>query len=529
MTTEPDTLPGAEHGGRGPARRDGSAPPRPPRVGQAGGAQAGGSDVAARALPGARLRHVLTTAALAPVAVTGVVLLSSLVFLGLFVRPVADDYCFTGRVRDDGVWGFVLSFWKYDNGRIGDSLLLAPFYLDAGLGLRVFPALLVGLALLTQGVALRALLPRLGVHVEPGVLWGTTAVLSAVSLSALDNPYQSVLWAPGAMTHSVPPLLATALVAGVLGRPTLSRRAAVGALALGGFLLALVNEVVALGGIAAAGTMLLLQVGVLRRLDGLSLRITGLAAGSTVGLATVLSSPGARRRQGTTGRGERLTLPVLQDVVAQTAELIWSLVTRPAVWGVVLVGLVVAQVADVVVPPPADRRRSVLVLLLPAAVALATCAATVVALRLGYGPNGYRTARAYGTFFFTACLAALAYGLLLGGVLRDAVARRAAARSRPALTAVVAIAAAVDALLLTVPLVGGLAGLGEPVVLRADRWDRDDARVRQDLAAGVAEPQVAALPIGGLSQPFSRPERRDWVRDCVELYYAVPRVVPLSD
>ena len=449
----------------------------------------------------------------------GAGVLAVLAYLGMLVRPVADDYCFAERVRDWGAAEFATTFYTRESGRALSGLLLAPFYLDPLPGLQIFPAVLIALAAASTAVVLRTLLPTYGARASAFVVLSATAAVAAVVLAGIANPYQSVLWTPGAVTHTVPALLAAAL----LTTAVRLRSTRVGcALAVAGtFVLGLGSEVLSLVVLAGTAAALLLRTALLRRVDGLALRLLAAAGGAGAALVAVLLSPASRRRQEARDSAEQIGTAALGDVVRQTAELVGTWLTSPGLLALVLVGLVVALSSGRAPAAPGGRRQRVLLAVLPGLLALAACAATVAALRAGYGPNGYRTARAYGTFWPVTCSAAVAYGLMLGSALRSRVAR-----ARPAVPGLIAVVAATAALACNAAVVERLLDLGRAVEARAASWDRQDAAVRRDLLAGVREPEVAPLPIGGLSVPYTRRESRDWVRDCIEGYYQVERIVP---
>lgn len=468
--------------------------------------------------------------------VVGAAVLLALAFLGWYARPAADDYCFTTRVRDWGALDFVTSFWTRENGRILNGAVLAPLYVRPHYTLRLFALVLGVLTLAMLYLALRRLLRLYGMSVPAVLVAAAAAVVGATAYGSTTNTYQSLLWAPGAVTHTIPPLLALGAL-GVLLPWNADRTWRRGlvlpplALAVTGFLLALMSETMAMVAMATVTAVVLLQAAVLRGLDRTTARLAAFALGSAVGLGTLLVSPGSRNRRSSFGVADRLGLDTLGDVVRGTAVLLGEALTRPSTWGLVLTGIVVALAARGRSAAPAlVGRQRVLLALLPALVVLASCAATVIALYLGYGPAGYLKGRAHGNFYFLFCLAALAYGLLLGRLLparataETGTETGATARSR--LHSLVPVGLAVAALLCMLPLVQRAVDTRQVVVTRAAAWDAQDVRVRAEVAAGQTQPVVAPLRIARLLMPYDRREKRDVVRGCVTSFYGAQRIVP---
>lgn len=80
--------------------------------------------------------------------------------------------------------------------------------------------------------------------------------------------------------------------------------------------------------------------------------------------------------------------------------------------------------------------------------------------------------------------------------------------------------------------VGSTAALVRPVyelttstVVRATAWDRQNARIRAEVAAGAREVAYEPLLVGGLTEPlFARTYERDWAAQCAATYYGVDRI-----
>lgn len=62
-------------------------------------------------------------------------------------------------------------------------------------------------------------------------------------------------------------------------------------------------------------------------------------------------------------------------------------------------------------------------------------------------------------------------------------------------------------------------------VARSVDWDRQNTRIRADIANGATEVTYRPLEIGWLAEPFyTRSYARDWVSQCAARYYEVDRL-----
>src|SRR4051812_16235218 len=136
--------------------------------------------------------------------------------LGWWTRPIADSWCTAVQVRDQGVLSTAWQMYAHENGRLAAAAANSVSGLDNGAMERLFPALTVLLALagsLWLYAELRRTIAR-GMSRIAVVLLAATTAASALLLGR--SAYQSFLWAPGVITHTWPPLIATFVVAGGL-------------------------------------------------------------------------------------------------------------------------------------------------------------------------------------------------------------------------------------------------------------------------------------------------------------------------
>ncbi|MGW4703189.1 hypothetical protein ACWEP1_22935, partial [Streptomyces sp. NPDC004285] len=165
-------------------------------------------------------------------------------------------------------------------------------------------------------------------------------------------------------------------------------------------------------------------------------------------------------------------------------------------------------------------RGTVLVIaVLPVPLIVLGSLVTVYGLRGGYGAGGWTYARAWTSFLMPFLVALCGYGVWLG----HRIGRRPGARS--ALAAAAAGVAGIVAVAGTAALVAPTRTLTTTTVARSLAWDRQDARIRAEAAAGRTVVTYRPLVVGGLAEPlFTNAYARDWVAQCAARYYGVERL-----
>ncbi|MER5203920.1 hypothetical protein [Streptomyces sp. NPDC002825] len=506
--------------------------------------------------PGA-LRRLLPWIALVVGAGAGA-LLSVGAFLGVYVRPTSDDWCALWKARDMGPLGITSDFYRTQNGRVTNAFVTGLLYSDGMRGPKLLPAFLivtlgVGLFLLGRE-ALRALrLPFPAVAAATAVL-----MLEALLFLAGTRSYQVLLWAPSTISHTLPSVLgvwaALSAVWAARSRRPWARSVAVGAAVLMGAAAGTLSEpFVAMSGLLAA------TVGVLclprLRLAHDRFASTWCAAwclGLVIGSVVLFVSPGARWR-----RAQQPKRPLSLSEIGATFQdwaRIWEAIgTQWAYAGALaagaLLGLAVAlrarpdtgraarpatahsapRAARSSTPRSAPRptpgsahppRGALLVIaVLPVPLIALGSLVTAYGLRGGYGAGGWTYARAWTSFLVPFLIALCGYGAWLG----HRIGRRLGARS--ALAAVAAGIAGVVAVAGTAALVAPTRTLTTRTVVRSVAWDRQDARIRAEAAAGREEVTYRPLFIGGLAEPFfTIVYEKDWVAQCAARSYGVDRL-----
>ncbi|MFF0474371.1 DUF6056 family protein [Streptomyces sp. NPDC004284] len=461
-------------------------------------------------------------------------LLSVGAFLGVYVRPTSDDWCALWKARDLGVMGITSDFYRTQNGRITNAFLTGVLYSDGMRGPKLLPAFLVlalgaGLFLLAREV-LRALrLPFPVVATATAVL-----MLEALLFLAGTRSYQVLLWAPATLSHTLPSVIGVWAVLSAVwaarGRRPWARPVAVGSAVLLGTAVGTLSEpFVAMSGLiaAAAGVLCLPRLGLARDRFA-STWCAAWCLGLLIGTVLLTTSPGARWR-----RAQQPKRPLSLSEIGATFQ-DWSRVweTIGGQWAYagalaagVLLGLAVTLGARHRPSDPAPRTSrpargtllAISVLPVPL-IALGSLVATY-GLRSGYGAGGWTYARTWTSFLVPFLIALCGYGVWLG----HRIGRRLGFRSF--LTALAAGVAGVVAVAGTAALVTPTRALTTSTVARSLAWDRQDARIRAEAAAGRTDVTYRPLHIGNLAEPFfTTVYARDWAAQCAARYYGVDRL-----
>ncbi|MFF8836774.1 hypothetical protein [Streptomyces sp. NPDC015130] len=458
-------------------------------------------------------------------------LLSVGAFLGLYTRPTSDDWCALWKARDMGVLGITADFYRTQNGRVTNAFLTGLIYSDDMRGPKLLPAVLVvalGVALLLLA---RAVLRALRVPPPSLVLLAAAAaLLSALLFFAGTRSYQVLLWAPATISHTLPSVIALWAVLGAVraarGRRGWERSVAVGGALLVGTALGMLSEPFSLvAGVfaVAAGLLCLPRFGWAKDRYA-STWCAAACLGLAAGLVLLSTSPGARWR-----RAQHPPEPMSFALLRETFRDWWrvwetiggqSAYAGAAAVGVLL-GLWISRTAKGPAAGLPPRRLFRIAVLLPLPlIALASLAVTY-GLRTGYGDVGWTYGRTWTSFLLPLLLVLCAYGTW--GGYRMGLLLRASGRSAARAAALIAVGAV--AVGSTAALVRPVYALTTSTVVRATAWDRQNARIRAEVAAGAREVAYRPLLIGGLTEPlFARTYERDWAARCTATYYGVDRI-----
>ncbi|MEU2229704.1 DUF6056 family protein [Streptomyces vietnamensis] len=511
-----------------------------------GGADRTASGAAAGAGAQEGLRRALTWIALVVAAGAGA-LLSVGAFLGVYVRPTSDDWCALWKARDLGALGITSDFYRTQNGRVTNAFLTGVLYSDGMRGPKLLPAFLIlalgaGLFLLAREV-LRALrLPLPVVATATAVL-----MLEALLFLAGTRSYQVLLWAPATLSHTLPSVIGVwAALSGVWAsrshRPW-ARSVAVGSAVLLGTAVGTLSEpFVAMSGliVAVAGVLCLPRL----RITHDRFASTWCAAwclGLLIGSVVLFTSPGARWR-----RAQQPKRPLSLSEIGATFQ-DWSRVweTIGGQWaytGALAAGVLLGLTVALKSPGPARRRAPeaapesaagatsataprpargtvLAIAVLPVPLIALGSLVAVYGLHSGYGAGGWTYARTWTSFLVPFLIALCGYGVWIG----HRIGRRLGLRS--ALAALAAGLAGVVAVAGAAALVPATRTLTTTTVERSLAWDRQDARIRAEAAAGRTEVTYRPLHIGSLAEPFfTTVYARDWAAQCAAEYYGVERL-----
>jgi hypothetical protein len=441
-------------------------------------------------------------------------LLAATASAGTHVRPIADDWCIAAWTWNDGVLGIVDRFYFHINGRAANAGANGVVYSFGLTGPKVLPLVLivgyvVGIYLLLR------LGGRLAQRVVPRpVALAVAGTVTVLLLMAGRVVYEVLYWAPGSVSHTLPPLLGLwSLV--LVARAELSGRRAPRVLTaivlfLGGFFIGSLSEAFVLVSgsyAAAAGLWFLLRRAPRRWLGYAAAWCVGLVAG----FALLYLSPGRQTRQARTREQvPLLSWEGLQDLLGQWFSIWEVLLTEPIYVAAIAVGVLVGLSASL----PANRRGR-LTGVLAAVVVLGLVACTslgvALALRVGYGANGWTYERVWTNFVVSTLLSVVLVSALLGAWLRRRVPDAAGA--------VVSVVAGAVVLVCLAGVAPQMSTLYGDMATRSDHWEEQDARLKRLSAQGRVAVPYTPHPIAGLTEPFAyRDYRADWVAHCVEYY-----------
>ncbi|MFF8289439.1 DUF6056 family protein [Streptomyces sp. NPDC016309] len=450
-------------------------------------------------------------------------LLAAAAWLGRYVRPSADEWCFLPAVRDDGISGLIGKFYFTDNGRIGNGLLVG-LYAKFPVAGHQWYGLVSGVLVLGLLWGLTVLLPRrAGLRLPRGVPLLVAAMITAVFLFATPNTYKTFYWPAASVSHTLAPVLACAAVLPLLrARGRRGRAAALGVVLLAGVFMGTLSEeasVVALvvlsGAVLFAGRLFTARFVPYVR----AWSLTGMA-GVAVGTVVLVTSPGSRNRRERFG-AETTSMLAPESLAASLRAFVRILETVLTTWqytGAVAAGVLLGLLASRG-PVPGGRR-----VLLPCRPLLLTGLGTAAFLISGYlctvitypvfGARVVTSERTWNDYLLLFVLLLTGAGALLGRALRLRGVRTGA------VAGLAAAVCAVTVLGLAVPLYE----LGGDMRVRAQKWDRQDRWLRERAAAGARVLPYKPVSVSGMLEPFSANGTRAWPARCVADYYHLDKV-----
>jgi hypothetical protein len=455
--------------------------------------------------------------------------------IGRFVRPISDDWCQSGITRRLGIGGLIDHYW-HQNGRIGNAVIAAAVQTRFP-GRQWLPAmLLIGGAAALYFLA-ATVLDILELRANRVVLAAVSLAVAAACLirdgAALEGnlQYQNLFWAPGSITHTLPPL-AMATLGGVALRLRRSRwfLAVLPVVYLAATLLGTLTEIFTV----LLAALLIMMLAARRfhrchadRVDVVA--VTGVAAMVTA-TAIVALSPGLRTRTDSrplSGAILRAGLHAEPTLLHRSLLEPWLLV--PVACGLLFGGFVHRS---------GDRSAHGNAALCWSSAACLLCALggsilTSVAVGSAYKTRGRGAVgfpRTWGDFMVSTGLTVFVAAACLSYVAAKATAARRSddrAATQQAWRAVSAPLAATVSCGVLFICATNLHSLAPAYRLRATQWDAQNARITGEINAGASSIRYSGLPFAGLVDPFTPTGKRTFATECLAQYYDVSRVDPL--
>lgn len=460
--------------------------------------------------------------------------LAPLVLLGLYVRPTSDDWCLVPLARTGGFAGVVANIYQSQNGRLGNAVVNGAVFTTYGVSSKALPGILLVTLLLTFFGIWWALL-RYAFKAEELVASVCAAALAAGTvlafLLAKPHPYQTLYHAPTIISHTMPILIASAILIGVI---FFHRRGILWAGALlallGGAFLGTFNEAFTAVCLVSVVAGLALWWLLPRHAVHWAVIVSG-GVGLVLGFVSVYVSPGSENRQRLIQTSSLFSPHLIGQTVQAWARVVSSALGSGEGLLLLLVAVAVGALLGLDtrrVPRPHSVRYYLAALVVPGLWGLfASLGATYV---LAYSFDGQLIGRerTWPSITVSLLLAASWYTLLLGQlVARKLASGEAAARRRRLLVAGVVVSVPALAMLAlgSLVLVRDERGLTTEIVVRSVAWDRQQKVLRAEIAGGARSIMVRPVPVDSLMEPYYPDRTALWPARCAPAFYGVDTVV----
>ncbi|WP_406306936.1 DUF6056 family protein [Streptomyces sp. NBC_00885] len=442
-------------------------------------------------------------------------------WIGRYVRPSADEWCFLPSVRDHGISGLIGKFYFTDNGRVGNGLLVGLYARFPVAGHQWF-GLISGVLMLALLWALAVqLLRRADLEVPRGLPLLVASMITAVFLFATPNTYKTFYWPAASVSHTVAPVLACAVVIPLLragGRR--SRMAALAVVFTAGIFMGTLSEEASVVALVVLSCVVLFAHRVFAvRVRAFARRWSLLGmAGVVVGTVVLMTSPGSRNRREHYGadRASMLAPESLLGSLRGYGQILETILTTWQYAGAVAAGVLLGLLARGRARRPAALLpcRPLLLTSLGAAAFLVSGYLCTVITYPVFGSDVVTTERTWNDYLLLYVMLLAGAGAFIGRSLRQHVRR----------TGVAAFGAAAVCATAVLGLVGPLHGLGDAMQVRAEKWDRQDRYLREQAAHGVKVAPYTPVSVAQMLEPFSNQGRRIWPAQCVADYYHLDKV-----
>ncbi|MGP3769914.1 DUF6056 family protein [Streptomyces sp. SDT5-1] len=468
--------------------------------------------------PEARKAWWRTTAPLGLLSLLPIAVLVFAAWNSRWVRTGGDDWCFLPVVHDGGLPAMVEKFYLRDNGRIVNAVLVWAYARFGEAGQQWFAPVTGALVLVLMWVFALAVLRAAKVRAPRGVPLLVASMVTALFLFGSPNTYKTFYWPAASVSHTLPPVFAcVAAVPVLLAGSRRGKYLALAVVVVAGVSLGLLSEETSVVVATVLGCALLVSGRVFPEARRRFLRVCCAAGIVSVVLGTLIlyTSPGATRRRERKHASTMFTSDSLLGALHGFAEIAVTLLTTWWYLGAVVVGVVVGLMS----PGPrggVSPVRKYAPLLAAGVVALGVSGflCTVITYPV-FKEYVVSSTRLWNDYLLLYLLLLVFAGGLLGHAARGWVRRPV-----PVLAAGGVLYAVV-----CVALTVSLAGLATTMQAHARDWDRQDAWMRGQAAAGAQVLPYKRLPQSKMTEPFRHGGKAKWPASCIATYYGVDHIV----
>ncbi|GAA1365912.1 DUF6056 family protein [Streptomyces beijiangensis] len=450
-------------------------------------------------------------------------LLAIACWYGQYVRPSADEWCFLPRVRDQGVSGLVDRFYNVDNGRVANALMVGAYAKFGVAGHQWFGPVSAVIMLAALWILTVLVLRRLGQRVPLGIPLLIALTVSVVFFFACVNIYKTFYWPAASVSHTMAPILAAAVANPLLlahGRA--GRIAALVLTVVGGVFIGTLSEETSMIVLVVGGTIILFaHLFFTERVRGYIRTWAGCyMLGIAVGMVILMTSPGSvhrRQRYGAQSTTDMLSPHNLTVAFKAYAHILVKTMPTWQYLGAVAAGVILGLVVR-----SAGRRSTALKPVRPLVLAglgalvclVSGYLCTVITLPV-FGSRATSTDRVWNDWLLLYILLFVGVGVMLGRALR----LRTNSRS---VTGAATLAAAAVYAGVCLSLVAPMTHLGHQMHVRAEKFDRQDAYLREQAAEGKKTAPYTPTRVGHMLEPFGM--KSGWPVQCAAQWYHLDKL-----